>query len=284
MDADIRILFSSDFYRIIDFECQSRNSSVSKPEYSDYFSISFIRTVNFNDKTYIKEIDSYTGQILVSKPDYEHTVMHVKNAYDGCTVIEFTNDFYNKIKENHPPESSFFSNKDVQSVLVNSSSEVNHLHGVIFYSLQILQSAKLKMDDIILEIFNDVLNDLFEVEPNIESSKSLKRSHRSALEKAKAYIAYNFRNDISLYQMAKASSVSLFQFSRIFKALTGYSPYDYLVDYRLKYAERLLRITNTNIADVAYLTGFNSIDRLNVAFEQKYRVSPEAYKDRYSFK
>jgi AraC-like DNA-binding protein len=283
METDIRILYSSDFYRILDFKSQYQDYSVSKAEYSDYFSLSFIRTGYFEDKTYIKEIDAFTGQILVSKPDYEQTVMHFKNALNECTVIEFTNDFYNKLKEDRTFESSFFSNKDVQSVLAKSSSEVVHLHGVIFYSLQILQSAKLKMDDIVVQIFNNVLNDLVEVKPNIDSSKSLKRNHRTALEKAKAYIAYNFRNDISLYHLAKASSISLFQFSRIFKALTGYSPYDYLVDYRLKYAERLLRITNTNIADVAYLTGFNSIVLLNVAFEQKYKVSPEAYKDRYSF-
>jgi AraC-like DNA-binding protein len=89
----------------------------------------------------------------------------------------------------------------------------------------------------------------------------------------------HFTRDISLEELASVCHISVFHFSRIFRQFTGYSPYHYLQLVRLRQAAYLLQ-TNLPVADVAFSSGFNSVDYFSAAFKKKFRLSPTAYRSR----
>ena len=92
MEADIHSLYESDFYRILDFKCRCADCSTSRPEYSNAFAISFVRKGNFLFNVFRHSLDSYSGCVLISKPNM-NTVTHAHTVPDECTIFDFKRSF-----------------------------------------------------------------------------------------------------------------------------------------------------------------------------------------------
>lgn len=80
----------------------------------------------------------------------------------------------------------------------------------------------------------------------------------------------------SMGQVAERLGVSERHLRRIFEALWGVSPLQYLQTRRLLTAKQLLTDTQLPIAQVAALSGFASVRRFNTVFAAQYRLQPRA--------
>ena len=278
MDADIHTLYKSDFYRILDFKCRCTDCRTSKPEYSESFSISFIRKGNFVFNTFRNSHDSFTGRVLITKPEYERTVTHVHTIPDECTIFDFTNDFYKEVLESYPSVRFLFNN-DIHSSLIKANPEAEVLHKTTLSNIWSKRTEKLGMDSIVLEIIENVFHEVDNCEQEVHLPSNLKKYHLITVEDAKDYILKHYQNDISLLQLAQHCKVSPFHFSRIFKKITYYSPYQFLTAVRLKNSELLIKESKGSIIDIALQSGFNSIEHFTTSFSKKFGISPAAYRD-----
>lgn len=278
MDADISTLYQSDFYRIIDFKCRCVDCRTSKPEYSKAFSISFVRKGNFLFNVFRRSLDSYTGCVLVTKPGYERTVTHTHAIPDECTIFEFKNDFFKELPE-HYGAVPFFSDNDWHSTLIKTGAETEFLHFHIIQLVLTHTGGKLHIDNMVMEVIEKVLGNITDYKPDNRINARLKQNHLITIERAKEYITQHFTDDISLMQIADYCYVSPFHFSRLFKTFTTVSPHQYLLTTRLKNAELLLRNTAQPVADIAFSSGFNSVEHFTAAFKQKYKCPPGAYRE-----
>lgn len=120
MDADIHLLYESDFYRIHDFKCRCKDCNTSKPEYGKSFGISFVRKGNFIFNVFRNSLDSYNVCVLITKPEYERTVTHTHSSPDECTIFDFKNDFYKELLQ-HYGNTKFFRDNDLHSTLSRTS-------------------------------------------------------------------------------------------------------------------------------------------------------------------
>lgn len=78
----------------------------------------------------------------------------------------------------------------------------------------------------------------------------------AAVRRAIAYIADNPDRAISLHELAAASGLSRFHFSRLFKRQTGVSPAKYVERVRIEQAKALIVGARMSLADVALAVGF----------------------------
>ncbi len=92
------------------------------------------------------------------------------------------------------------------------------------------------------------------------------------------YIHNNFNQDVGLTELASLVGLSSRYFSELFKASTGYSPFDYLLKFRLAQASKLLSTTKLPIFDIARRTGFSSSNNFCRAFRKYYSISPNKYR------
>ena len=89
------------------------------------------------------------------------------------------------------------------------------------------------------------------------------------------YIQNNYMNEVKLSFLAEMLSVSQEHLSRVFKQETGIGFKDYLVQFRLKKAEEMLRHeTGRAVSEVAYACGFNDGNYFSYIFKKAYGVSP----------
>ncbi|MGO1520774.1 MAG: helix-turn-helix domain-containing protein, partial [Sphingobacterium sp.] len=66
-------------------------------------------------------------------------------------------------------------------------------------------------------------------------------------------------------------------FQRKLKAISGYSPGDYLRTYRLKHASMLLLEGNYRISEIAYKVGFKSPSYFTKAFLKAFQMTPTEF-------
>lgn len=277
MNADINTLYESDFYRIMDFKCRCTDCRTSKPEYNKTFGISFVRKGNFLFNVFRRSLDSYNGCVLVTKPGYERTVTHTHALPDECTIFDFKKDFYKELLE-HYGGIPFFKDNDWHSTLIKTNAETEFLHFQIMQLVLTQTGGKLHIDNLVMEVIEKVLGNITDYKPDNRINARLKQNHLITIERAKEYMTQHFTDDISLKQMAEYCYVSPFHFSRLFKTFTSTSPHKYLLSTRLKNAELLLRNTAQPVADIAFSSGFNSIEHFTAAFKQKYKCPPAAYR------
>lgn len=277
MQADIHTLFQSDFYRLLDFRCRCTECTTSKPEYSDNFGISFVRKGNFLFNVFRHSLDSYNGCVLITKPGYERTVTHAHAVPDQCTIIEFRKDFFVLIAE-HYKYCRFFHDADWHSTLIRTNASTELLHHMVWQLVHTRKGSKLEIDNLVLQIMDKVLREITDYQPDPEINSKMKKNHLLTIERAKEYITDNFTSDISLLELATFCYVSPFHFSRIFKAFTKVPPHQYLADIRLQHAALMLRTSDAPVSDIAFQSGFNSIEYFNGAFKKKYNCAPGTYR------
>lgn len=88
----------------------------------------------------------------------------------------------------------------------------------------------------------------------------------------------NFSDDLSLQALANESGYSRVHFVRMFKAATGYSPHNYLLNLKLERARELLKTPSMSLIDIALDCGFSSHSHMSRLFHKIVGVSPSAYR------
>jgi len=277
MEADIHTLFESDFYCIRDFKCRCTDGHKSAPEYSESFCISFVRKGNFLFNVFRHSLDSYTGCVLITKPGYERTVTHVHTVPDECTIFDFKTGFFNELVQLRATN-RFFQNIDLHSTLVKIHPETEYLHFRIMRLIASSTGSRLEIDILVMELIETVFGKISDYKPDFDVGYRMKKHHLTTIETAKGYIASRFMDDLSLRELAEHCCLSPFQFSRIFKALTSWTPHQFLLNVRLKNSEILLKNTTLPIADIAFSSGFNSIEHFTEAFRKKYQCPPARFR------
>lgn len=104
------------------------------------------------------------------------------------------------------------------------------------------------------------------------SKSSLRNELRSKL--IISYIHKYFGENIKIDDIASYANVSRSECFRSFKLFTDKTPVEYINDYRLSQASKLLLETEDSIADIGSSCGFNSSSYFGKLFREKYEVSP----------
>ncbi|MEM9703675.1 MAG: AraC family transcriptional regulator, partial [Planctomycetota bacterium] len=102
-------------------------------------------------------------------------------------------------------------------------------------------------------------------------------------ETAIRHIGDNYRQSISIEELAALSHLSVSQFKRVFKDLFGISPHRYLTRVRLQAVRRLLLETTKTVDVIAAETGFFDASHLTRNFKKEVEMTPHAFrKQRHS--
>lgn len=96
-----------------------------------------------------------------------------------------------------------------------------------------------------------------------------------------SYIQSNYMDKITLQDIADHALVSKRECIRCFETSIGKTPFEYLVEYRIEAAEKMLRNTTVTIAEIALQAGFSSSAYFSKIFKQKCGQTPREYRNKY---
>ena len=86
-------------------------------------------------------------------------------------------------------------------------------------------------------------------------------------------------SSLTVLEIANHLGLSAGFFNRAFKAATGKTPHDYIVDRRISRARLLLRRSDLGLADVAAASGFASHAHMTSQFRRRLGTSPSRLRD-----
>lgn len=95
------------------------------------------------------------------------------------------------------------------------------------------------------------------------------------------YTFNNFRNKITLKEVAAAANVSPNSFCRYFKSRTLKTYWQFLMEVRIGYACKLLIENNLPMSQVGYTCGFNNLSNFNRQFKLLTQKTPLQYQKVY---
>lgn len=154
----------------------------------------------------------------------------------------------------------------------------------------------------LIELFESMIGELSEKQVNFEAlSASLfhqlifqisrkwslqnKRNHMSLrdLEMSRSldYLHQNFDRKTTVRELADRIGLSPTRYSAVFRAYTGCSPQQYLINYRLQRAKEWMLHTHLSIKQIASLAGFEDQLYFSKLFKKHEKMSPYHYKQEH---
>jgi AraC family transcriptional regulator len=112
-------------------------------------------------------------------------------------------------------------------------------------------------------------------EDKISSSKPLLPK---ILRRIQERIEAELNRQLSLDALAKESGYSRAHFLRMFRAATGLTPHQYVLERRLNRAQQLLKQKQTALADIAVACGFSSQTHMTDSFRNHLGITPGEYR------
>ncbi len=276
MEADIKELYNSPICNVHNFLCRCRSCSTSETEYAEDFVVAYIRKGNFQFNVFRNELDAFHGLFLINKPRYEYRVKHVHNLPDECTIFSIPGEVVLALQDQTRSFDWFFNDPDRQSVLLRATPSTEYLHHSILSLLQSPGTPRLWVETLITELLLQVLSsneNLTHIQPFTIKQKTY---YMPIIERVKSFMNDNFMEDISLSQLAALGNMSVFHFNRLFKKITDCTPYKYLLCIRLHLARIQIRNTSQPITEVAFSSGFKSLDHFSTTYKEYFGKAPSA--------
>ncbi len=112
----------------------------------------------------------------------------------------------------------------------------------------------------------------------------VKKDYKS-LEKMKLILKYvenHYMDKITIEDIADEVGLSQSHFMKYFKNTMGTSFIEYLNEYRLTMASRLLVSSDSSILDIAAEVGYENLSYFNRTFKKRFEMTPREYRKKYA--
>ena len=116
---------------------------------------------------------------------------------------------------------------------------------------------------------------------NLISKESSSRSN--VMSKCSQFVKEHYAEDITIKDISVSCNVSLSYLHKLFKAELGLTPGEYLLNYRLSAAKKLLINSTLPLSEIALSCGFNSQSYFSDCFKRKCGVSPNSFRKNTSY-
>lgn len=136
--------------------------------------------------------------------------------------------------------------------------------------------GEIKTVELLLKIWETVYENA-NISESIPVAKAAAHT-QAQLQIMMQYIHKNYSEHITLADIAQTVSVSKSSALNIFNKYLRISPVNYLINYRLKRAAKLLASTDSNIYTIASNTGFENTGYFCRSFKELFGVTPSEYR------
>lgn len=99
------------------------------------------------------------------------------------------------------------------------------------------------------------------------------------VQKVVRYIQVKYSESISIEDIAYICGLNRSYLTRLFKDASGYTPQQYLINYRIKKAKEILADSDEPIQQVAYMVGYTDTFTFSKAFKKIVGLSPTDYRE-----
>lgn len=210
------------------------------------------------------------------KTDFSFPFSH----YHGMTVVFVLDEAVSSLKENFlgfPVELYKLKEKYCSfssQFIIRSVASIEHIFSELYTVPHKIKEYYFKIKIYELLLFLDALelSDFKDARPYF---------YKTEVEKIKAIhqlITSRLDKHYTLDELSNTFDISLTSMKKCFKGVYGSSIYSYTKNCRINKAAKLLKTTQTSIADISAAVGYNSPSKFSAAFKNVIGYSPNEYR------
>ena len=184
---------------------------------------------------------------------------------------------------------SIFHQQFVQPLLEHTGPELIVLKTDVPWQQQALEAIERAWQDFVLEpagfpfLVRNALSELTwllhsNLAPGVSSVRSKDLRDAQRIKTMLSCIHSRYGNELTTADIAASASVSESECLRCFRGTIGTTPIQYLKQYRIQQAARLLTETRGKISDIAVICGFQDMSYFTRVFREITGVSPTEYR------
>ena len=245
-------------------DCSTRDNSLDSHRH-EYYSIEFITdgmtTQYINEEAY----DCRRGVVTFMSPFDVHRYSG-REKFTSC-YLDFSEDILS-------PE--LWSNINIDSFpyVANLSDEDYRMLCSEFELIRREDATDDEFAEIaITAIVNKIIAILLR---NADKKKTGLKSKN--IRNAVSYIRYNFREPLTLSDVAEMFHVTPSYFCRQFKKYTNATFKEYILSQRLNYAMNQIKLTDKSITEISFESGFSSSAYFSKAFLEHFGKTPSEFR------
>lgn len=122
---------------------------------------------------------------------------------------------------------------------------------------------------------------LYEVLPKSRMNETVINEDLHRIQRMLACIHQNYGRELSLEDICKAGNIGKTKGTQLFSQYLNMTPVEYLINYRLEIASRMLVETSDSVIDIALSTGFSDSSYFARIFRKRMGISPLEYRKEY---
>ncbi|OOG17358.1 AraC family transcriptional regulator [Sphingobacterium sp. CZ-UAM] len=215
--------------------------------------------------------------VLIASPELEHAWKDGECLSND--IHEITIQFHPSLIDQYLDKKQFAS---IQQLLSKASRGVVFGKDTVDRVLPLLRILTLERDGFYSVMKLLVL--LYELSKGEDirvlstATNSILSNSELLMGRLQEYVVANINKELSLPMVAAMMNMSKSTFSRFLKSTTTLNFTDYLLDFRINMAVRLLK-EETPIADIVEQCGFNSVSYFYRVFKKKKGITPIEYRN-----
>lgn len=217
-----------------------------------------------------ERIDFQKGDILIYNPFVEH--YEESSMSEPTELMFFALDKFEitDLPQNHLLPSEY-------SIIYNSRDSYDSIYELFKKMIREFETKDDFYVEIAQNISRTILMYIFRVINYADQNFTLHKGN-SALDKAMRYINENYKNNISLDDVAAECYVNKFYLSHLFNKFKGMSVGKYVLNLKMDEAKRLLETTNLSVNVIAERSGFTDPNYFSRTFKKELGLSPLQYR------
>lgn len=254
-------------HRFLNMNPQGMTHPHHHRDYEIYFLISGNRKYFVEDRIYMLQ----PNQVVIFKPNVSHQVtVNLEIPYERQLVYVTPQLFSDIISENN-------SLKPVQKLQLFNLSEEDFSKALEY--VKKINGEVERNDEFTPDIIKNTLAELLAfICRHNDTSQITVNSIDSRIQSAIDFILENYKEPITLGDVAKIACMDTFYFSRTFHKITALTFKEFLNKIRIDKACELLTTTNSNISYIAQSVGFNTDSHFSYVFKEIYQMTPSQYR------
>lgn len=223
------------------------------------------------------------GEMALIGKNVPHLFMADASFYEAdaavkpsSVVIQFLEDFLGKSFFNCPEMTEM---KQVLSLSMNglmiTGKTKQAIRGIM---LQMLAEGKTGRLKYLIEIFG-ILSASAELHPlSLSTISGININDSLKMHKVLEYALANYKEDITIEEVAALTNLSASAFCRYFKSRTQKTFLSFIIEMRLNEACKLLKGTDLSVLDICYESGFKNLSNFNRLFRKQFNYNPVEYR------
>jgi AraC family transcriptional regulator len=258
-------LLASGPVTLLEYRCSAGPGSRPYTELHRLHSVSFVRRGSFGYRSRGKNAELVAGSVLAGHAGDEFVCTHEHHACgDECLSVQLAPEVVDTLGSSAepfrvgalPPVPKLVIAAELTEATLAGRSSLAPSEAALLFAAAFVELATAR--------------------PNPARSPSARDRQRAV--QAALFIEEHAQERLELAAMAAEVNLSAFHFLRLFSAVLGVTPHQYLLRTRLRRAARLLSERERSITDVAFDVGFADLSNFVNSFRRAAGVSPRAFR------